>query len=261
MASRRCLICANMNPCSKHSEEAQRQELSRNDEAVALIRASNPRNPTMTDKLVERLREPIIADAMAAGEITNGILAERIINERGEAANALTAQAEEIEMLRGQVRVAVDGAQPLWSGEVAAKDTEIARLTAMVEEARGVVESLLAWDTPPGSDPNQRMKLLEHWAKVRLGLRPLLTKISKVVPQLPRRGNDNAPLGLSVEVAELFDPTGKLPIHTWTVEAVNEGSEGEVYQSYFVGPAAEQRAHDYAAFLAKLGAGATGEKS
>ena len=50
--------------------------------------------------LIERLREPIIADAMAAGGITNGILAERIINERGEASAALAASAERERGLR-----------------------------------------------------------------------------------------------------------------------------------------------------------------
>lgn len=38
MISRRCLICANYNPCSSHSEEAQEAELRRNDEEIAKIR-------------------------------------------------------------------------------------------------------------------------------------------------------------------------------------------------------------------------------
>lgn len=43
--------------------------------------------------LVERLREPIIADALADGRIQSGILAERLINERCEAAEALASPA------------------------------------------------------------------------------------------------------------------------------------------------------------------------
>jgi hypothetical protein len=37
--SRRCLICSNINPCRNHSEQAQADELRRNDETVARIRA------------------------------------------------------------------------------------------------------------------------------------------------------------------------------------------------------------------------------
>jgi hypothetical protein len=37
--SRRCLICANINPCREHSEDAQLSELRRNDVAIARIRA------------------------------------------------------------------------------------------------------------------------------------------------------------------------------------------------------------------------------
>jgi hypothetical protein len=38
MASRRCLICANINPCRLHSEADQQAELARNDAAIAEIR-------------------------------------------------------------------------------------------------------------------------------------------------------------------------------------------------------------------------------
>lgn len=62
------------------------------------------------------------------------------------------------------------------------------------------------------------------------------------------QANDNAPRGLVVEVAERHDAPG-----VWTVEAVDEGSEGEVYQALFTGPGAEEFAYDYARF--KYGVG------
>lgn len=36
--SRRCLICANINPCSRHSEQDQVDELARNDREIARIK-------------------------------------------------------------------------------------------------------------------------------------------------------------------------------------------------------------------------------
>jgi hypothetical protein len=36
--SRRCLICAALNPCRQHSAEDQRAELARNDAEIAKIR-------------------------------------------------------------------------------------------------------------------------------------------------------------------------------------------------------------------------------
>lgn len=62
------------------------------------------------------------------------------------------------------------------------------------------------------------------------------------------QANDNDPRGLEVEVAERFDLPG-----TWTVEAVDTGSEGEIYQALFTGPEAEERAYEYARF--KYGVG------
>ena len=56
-----------------------------------------------------------------------------------------------------------------------------------------------------------------------------------------RPANENAPLSLEVEVAERTDAPGN-----WTVEAVDLGSEGEVYQAIFVGPKAKERAYSYA---------------
>lgn len=40
--SRRCLICANINPCREHSEADQSAELARNDAAIARIRGGQP---------------------------------------------------------------------------------------------------------------------------------------------------------------------------------------------------------------------------
>lgn len=57
----------------------------------------------------------------------------------------------------------------------------------------------------------------------------------------PFKANDNEPRGLEVEVAERTDAPGN-----WTVEAVDTGSEGEVYQAIFVGPKAQERALSYA---------------
>lgn len=53
--------------------------------------------------------------------------------------------------------------------------------------------------------------------------------------------NDNDPRGLEVEVAEREDAPGN-----WTVEAIDAGSEGEVYQAIFIGPRARERALAYA---------------
>lgn len=57
----------------------------------------------------------------------------------------------------------------------------------------------------------------------------------------PFKANDNEPRGLEVEVAERTDAPGN-----WTVEAVDTGCEGEVYQAIFIGPNARERAVSYA---------------
>lgn len=62
------------------------------------------------------------------------------------------------------------------------------------------------------------------------------------------QANDNDPRGLEIEVAEREDLPGM-----WTVEAVDTGSEGEIYQALFTGPMAMQRAYEYAFF--KYGVG------
>lgn len=60
--------------------------------------------------------------------------------------------------------------------------------------------------------------------------------------------NDNAPRGLVVEIAESIEEDG-----AWVVEAVDEGSEGEVYFTLFSGPQAEQRAWSYARWVYGVG--------
>ena len=53
--------------------------------------------------------------------------------------------------------------------------------------------------------------------------------------------NDNDPLGIEVDVVEVRDAPGH-----WLVEAINHGSEGEIYRATFDGSMAKQRALDYA---------------
>ncbi len=56
-----------------------------------------------------------------------------------------------------------------------------------------------------------------------------------------RPTNDNAPLGIEVDVVPLrHDPS------QWLVEAIDHGSEGEVYRAVFSGPMAKERAVTYA---------------
>lgn len=55
--------------------------------------------------------------------------------------------------------------------------------------------------------------------------------------------NENEPRGLEVEIVERRDAPG-----AWTVEAIDTGSEGEIYQALFTGPDAEGRARAYARF-------------
>lgn len=43
--TRRCLICANLNPCRQHTEREQMAELRRNDAAVAAIPSTEPARP------------------------------------------------------------------------------------------------------------------------------------------------------------------------------------------------------------------------
>lgn len=67
--------------------------------------------------LIERLKERVVYDA-----------------NHNPPADPLHAEAaSEITRLRAQVREAVDGAQPLWSGEIAADKAELLRLRGEVE--------------------------------------------------------------------------------------------------------------------------------
>ena len=57
----------------------------------------------------------------------------------------------------------------------------------------------------------------------------------------PRPSNDNDAPGIEVGVVPLkHDPD------RWLVEAIDHGSEGEIYRAIFSGPKAEERARDYA---------------
>jgi hypothetical protein len=57
----------------------------------------------------------------------------------------------------------------------------------------------------------------------------------------PRPVNDNDPPGIEVGVVPLkHDPS------RWLVEAIDFGSEGEIYRAIFSGPNAKERAFDYA---------------
>lgn len=58
--------------------------------------------------------------------------------------------------------------------------------------------------------------------------------------------NNNEPLGLEVEVVQVNNARGH-----WLVEAVDHGSEGEVYRATFDGRDAESRARAYAAWIAQ----------
>jgi hypothetical protein len=58
-----------------------------------------------------------------------------------------------------------------------------------------------------------------------------------------RPNNDNEPQGFEVGIVEVKDAPGE-----WLVEAIDHGSEGEIYRAIFAGPMAEQRARAYAAF-------------
>jgi hypothetical protein len=58
----------------------------------------------------------------------------------------------------------------------------------------------------------------------------------------PRPANDDEPLGVEVGVVEVKSAPGE-----WLVEAIDHGSEGEIYRTIFAGPMAQQRARAYAA--------------
>lgn len=75
--SRRCLICANINPCRDHSEAEQHAELDRNDVAVKKLRQGIPSAATVQEEalraalngLVRQLtaKEKGVLDRICAG--------------------------------------------------------------------------------------------------------------------------------------------------------------------------------------------------
>jgi hypothetical protein len=62
--------------------------------------------------------------------------------------------------------------------------------------------------------------------------------------QSSRKANDNQPLTLEVDVVEVPWAPGH-----WLVEAIDHGSEGEIYRATFDGSMAQQRALDYARLM------------
>jgi len=56
--------------------------------------------------------------------------------------------------------------------------------------------------------------------------------------------NDNAPLAIEVTVVEVEWAPGH-----WLVEAIDYGSEGEVYRATFDGSKAKERAYSYARLM------------
>jgi len=83
------------------------------------------------------------------------------------------------------------------------------------------------------------LTLLDHGGTGRTTSRFL--KGTAMAQRKYRPLNDNEAPGLEVEVAPLkHDP------NRWLVEAIDYGSDGEMYRAIFSGPDAKQRAFDYA---------------
>jgi len=57
-AARRCLICANINPCAAHSDDQQRTELARNDRAIADLRAPNTEARSLDERELRECPNP-----------------------------------------------------------------------------------------------------------------------------------------------------------------------------------------------------------
>lgn len=70
--------------------------------------------------------------------------------------------------------------------------------------------------------------------------------------QKPNPNNDNDRQGIEAEVVEVRNAPGE-----WLVEAIDHGSEGEIYRAIFAGPMAEQRARDYARLMYGVPSAAT----
>ncbi len=63
-----------------------------------------------------------------------------------------------------------------------------------------------------------------------------------MAPQTALKVDDVGAPELDVEVVERRDTPG-----AWAVEAINSAGDGEIYMAVFSGPAAEDRAVEYAA--------------
>jgi len=70
--------------------------------------------------------------------------------------------ASEIQRLRDQVREAVDGAQPLWSGEVAADKAEITRLRGEVERLTALASRPIVPEWPISTDGPHTISILRR---------------------------------------------------------------------------------------------------
>jgi hypothetical protein len=62
----------------------------------------------MSDDIVERLREPIIADALEEGRITDMCLAHRLVRDRHDASDEIERLRDQLWYLKGQLEVIAD---------------------------------------------------------------------------------------------------------------------------------------------------------
>ena len=88
--------------------------------------------------IVERLAEAILADAFYRGEI-DGVLAERLIRERQDAAAEITILRAKVAMVEKVVEKQVD---------------EVTRLRAELAAAQLVVAAAQAWKTKADATPH-----------------------------------------------------------------------------------------------------------
>lgn len=118
-------------------------------------------------------------------------------------------------------------------------------------EDAGFTSKLPENPTPPWADRNTldtpaetaRRDMREIADRYAVPLRKALADAGFKLP-IPAKANDNEPRGLEIAIVECDDDPG-----AWTVEAIDTGSEGEIYQAIFAGPNAEQRAIDYARWM------------
>jgi chromosome segregation ATPase len=139
--------------------------------------------------IVERLREPIIADAFEEGRITDGCLADRLVRDRHDA-------SDEIERLIGRVTelehmVNSDEAQlQHYAYEAMKAQEEIERLRAerealrkqvasvelVMKEVRGWANDAGSTKTPRGRTLNAVLRRLREALKGKQAARALLQK-------------------------------------------------------------------------------------